>query len=217
MATYSVAVVRKGLRTRKGQANAISTLGEICKAGAQCKQVQNSKVAASALDDLNTAVAVADTSVALVKAKELELETALKALQRDAKAVARTLLTYEAAVVTVAKGDAAVVASAGLKSSPRTPPQALERVTGVRTKPGANPREAVLSWPAAPGATSYALQLAFAPESATPSWTDGSTGTGRRRVVKGPTPGAQMLARVASIAADGTRAEWSEPVLVTVR
>jgi hypothetical protein len=217
MASYSVATVRRGLRTRKGQPGALSTLGEICKAGAQSKEVQSSKVASSALADLNAVVGTANGSLAVVKAKELELLTALRALQKDAKAVGRALSTYEAAVLDFSDGDPAAAAGAGVKTGPRAPSSDLARPVDVRARPSTNPMEAVLAWPAAPGATSYAVQLNFAPESPTPSWNDGGSATGRRRVLKGPAPGAQMLARVASIAADGRRSEWSDPVLVTVR
>jgi hypothetical protein len=42
-------------------------------------------------------------------------------------------------------------------------------------------------------------------------------GSGRRRVVKAPTAGAQFLARVAALASDGTQSDWSETILATAR
>lgn len=217
MASYTVATVRRGLLKKKKAADALSTLGEVCKAGAQCKQVQTSKVTSSALEDLTAAVGTANTTLALVQAKELEIQTAKKALRRDMRSVKRTLSTYESAVDTLSDGDAALITAAGLKSRQPKPPPALEKVAKVNTRLGRGSREGVISWPPAPGATSYAVRVNLAPESPTSSWNELGSGTSRSRVLQGPAPGAQIVAQVAALAADGTRAEWSDSVLVTVR
>jgi hypothetical protein len=217
MASYTVATVRRGLLKKKKEADALSTVGDVCKTAAQCKEVQTSKLAQSALDNLQTAVTTAGTSLTAVQTKEQELRAARKTLRGDMRAVKRGLSSYESAVDTIADGNATVIANAGLKTRQRTPTPPLEKVVGVTTKPGSKPREGVISWPPAPGATSYAIQVNLAPESPTPNWNEVGSGTSRRRVLEGPAPGAQILARVAAIAADGTRAEWSDPVLVTVK
>jgi len=69
------------------------------------------------------------------------------------------LRTYEAAVGVVAKGDAKVINKAGLLSRDnKAPPLPLGKVTVVHQKPGKHPAEGILSWPAAPGATGYAIR-----------------------------------------------------------
>jgi hypothetical protein len=217
MASYAVSTVRRGLLKRKKVADALTTLGEVCKAGAQCKAVQASKVVSGALDGLTAAVGTAGTSLATVLAKTLELAAAKKDLKRDMADVTRCLSLYESSVDAYADGDGAVIAAAGLPSRQNQPPAALGKVVKVIAAPGKNPTEGVIRWPRAPGATGYAIQVCLAPESPTPSWIEVAGGTGRRRVLKGPAPGAQFLARVASVASDGTRSEWSDPVLVTAR
>jgi hypothetical protein len=217
MGTYKVATVRRGLINRKVPADALSSVGEVCKAGAQCKAVQNSKMAAAALDDLQTALSTANTGMASLQAKKLEYETAERDLERQMRSVKRCLSVYETAVDKVADGDAKVIGDAGLEARTQKPPATLEPVVGIETRPGKRPCEAYLSWPVAPGATSYAVQVSLAVDAAAPSWNELGTGTSRQRVLKAPTPGAQMLAQVASVARDGTRSAWSNPVLVTTR
>ena len=70
-----------------------------------------------------------------------------------------------------------------------------------------------------------ALRVASAPRSRTMlvpgssstagPWTALTSGTGRRRIVKAQAPGAQLLARVASLGSGGAQADWSDPILVT--
>jgi hypothetical protein len=61
------------------------------------------------------------------------------------------------------------------------------------------------------------LRGRFHPDSPTERWRAASTGTSRRRVVKGPGPAAQVQARVAAVKRDGTRSPWSDPILVQTR
>jgi hypothetical protein len=75
--------------------------------------------------------------------------------------------------------------------------------------------EAIVSWPAAPGATGYAIEVNFTPQAPNAVWTALTSGTGRRRVVKAPAPQAQLLVRVASLGSGGTQAEWSDPAMAT--
>jgi hypothetical protein len=83
------------------------------------------------------------------------------------------------------------------------------RVKGKRST------EAILTWPAAPGATGYAIEVNFTPQAPNGTWVALTSGTGRRRIVKAPTPQAQFLARVASLGSGGTQADWSDPVMCT--
>ena len=128
------------------------------------------------------------------------------------------LTSYEAAVGAIAAGDASIINKAGLLSlDGKASSAALGKVTVVRSKVGKHLTEGIVSWPVGPGATSYALEANYTPANPAGTWVDLGTGAGRRRVVKGPTPGAQLLVRVASVASDGTRSEWSDTVLVTTR
>jgi hypothetical protein len=109
-----------------------------------------------------------------------------------------------------------VINKAGLLSrDQKTPAAALGKVTVVHTKPGKHPTEAILSWPAGPGATGYAIEVNFTPQNPTGTWVGLTSGSSRRRVVKGPTPGCQFLARVASLGSDGTQGDWYDAVLAT--
>ena len=142
---------------------------------------------------------------------------AARAVRDDTDALVKAVRAYEASVNVVAGGDAAVIHEAGLGARTDTPAlPALGRVTALRSRPGKHAGEAVLSWPAAAGATHYAIELGFDPAARKGSFTALPAGTSRRRVVKGPHR-SLMLARVRAIANDGTRADWSDTILVTTR
>jgi hypothetical protein len=49
------------------------------------------------------------------------------------------------------------------------------------------------------------------------AWTSLGTCSRRTKVINASSPGAQLLVRVCAIASDGTRADWSDTVLVTAR
>jgi hypothetical protein len=65
------------------------------------------------------------------------------------------------------------------------------------------------------GATGYAIELNFTPQNPGGPWFAVTPGSRRKRAVKGPGPGAQFLARIASLGGNGEQAEWSDPILVT--
>jgi hypothetical protein len=88
-------------------------------------------------------------------------------------------------------------------------------VAVVHSKPWKHPMEAQLTWPRAPGATGYAIEVNYTPQNPTGPWTALISGTGRRRIVKATAPGAQLLARVAALGSDGAQSDWSDPILVT--
>lgn len=210
------ATVRRTLVRKKKVPNALSILDNVCAAGAQCSQVQGSVIASQALIDLKAAVTTATTSLTSQQALAQALRAAIKTLKLDYGSVEVALDTYQTAVNALAKGDASIINKAGLLSRGRTVVAvALGKVTVVHTKPGQHPGEAILSWPVGPGATSYAIEVNFTPQVAGSVWTALGTGSARHRVVKGPAPGAQFLARVASVDSDGVASDWSDEIMAT--
>jgi hypothetical protein len=212
------ATVRRTLLLRKTVPECLSTLDGVCVAGSQSPDVQASPVASQALGVLQKAVTAAHGSLTQRQQLAQALLAAIKALSLDFKAVKVALGTYEAAVAAIAGGDAGVITKAGLLArAQKTPPAALGPVTVVHTKPGKLAGEAIISWPAAPGATGYGIEVNFAPQTPAGPWTTLTPGTGRRRIVKAPAPGAQFLVRVAALGSGGTQADWSDAILATAR
>ena len=208
--------VRRSLLARKSITSGLTSLVATCAQGAQCPEVQASPIASHALTALQKAVGAASTALSSKEAAALALATSTKALTLDFKEVRLALQTYETAVAGLAGGSAAIITNAGLTPrDQKTPPATLTAVAVVHTKPGKRSAEAIVSWPAAPGARGYALEANFAPQAPNPIWTPLASGTGRRRIVKGPSSGAQFLVRVASLGSDGTQADWSAPVVAT--
>jgi hypothetical protein len=210
------ATVRRSLLRAKTVAAGLSALDNTCASGAQCPAVQASAVAQGSLVILQKAVTTAHGSLTAKNAASQALQTSQKQLRLDYKAVRVALGTYETAVQSIAGGSAAVINQAGLAVRDQSvPAAALTAVSVVHTKPGKRATEAILSWPAAPGAKGYALEVNFTPQVAGSPWVSLTSGTGRRRIVKAPTPGAQFLVRVASLGSDGTQADWSAAVMAT--
>ena len=198
------------------EAEGLTILTAVCEAGAQCAEVTSSPVASAALGDLKNAVTTANTSLALRLALATQLMTAIKGLRSDYQLVRSTARTYQTAVAGIAKGDAKIINKAGLKSEvPSTTPVPLDKVTKLSSKPGKHTLDSILSWAPGPGATGYAIEVNFTPQNPAGPWIALVPGTGRRRIVKGPIPGGQFLARVASLGTGGTQSEWSDPILCT--
>jgi hypothetical protein len=217
MASKSAAV-RRDLLKKKKPPEAVAALQDVCRTAAQSPEVKASQAAASALGELSLITDATGTSLQLVLDKAQELRAARKALRRNLTKSRVKLVAYEALVDSLAEGDAAVIARAGLPSRARKPPSpALEKVASVTPKPGRQPGEGIISWPPAPGATTYAIEVNLAPENPASTYTAIAPGSSRRRTVKGPSPGSKILARVAAVASDGTMSAWSDPVLVTTR
>ncbi len=167
-----------------------------------------------ALTALQKAVTAGHAALSQRQQLAMALTAAIKALNIDVAALRIATRTYEAAVESVAQGDANVINRAGLKSRAQSVPQTpLGPVSVVHSKPGKSSAEAIITWPEGPGATGYAIQVNFTPQSPTGPWTALTSGTGRRRTVKAPTPGAQFLVQVASLDAGGTQSAWSDPIL----
>jgi hypothetical protein len=214
----SDAKVRRTKINRSQMPAGLHKLDAVVRAGAESEEVQSSPAARQAHAGLRKAIEVARASVAAKQSLVAELAVAAKAERDDTDALVRATRAYEASVDVLAGGHAAVIHKAGLGARADTPARpSLARVTALRSRPGKYAGEAVLSWPAAAGATHYAIEIAFGPNARKGPFTALPAGTSRRRVVKGPGPGSLVLARVRAVAGDGTRAEWSDALLVTTR
>ena len=208
--------VRHTLIAGKTVPECLSTLTNTCNAGSQCQAVQNAPAAKTALSVLQGAVSAAQGSLTTKQQLAQALLAAVKALNLDIEAVKLALTSYEAAVGAIAAGDASIINKAGLLSlDGKASSAALGKVTVVRSKVGKHLTEGIVSWPETPGATSFALEVNPTPQDPAGPWIDLGTGTSRRRIVKGPAAASQILARVAAVAGDGTRSEWSDAILVT--
>jgi hypothetical protein len=197
-------------------AECLSNITNMCVAGTASPDVQANPVALQAIGVLQKAVTTASGSLASRLSLAQGLMNAIRVLGVDFGQVRVALVTYEAAVNAMANGSASVITKAGcLASGPRGPAAALGPVTVVHSKPGKTPGEALLSWPAGPGATGYGLQVNFTPQTPSGPWTTLTSGTGRRRIVKASAPGAQFLVQVASLGTDGTQSAWSDAILAT--
>jgi hypothetical protein len=214
----SQATVRRSMLRHKSAPESLTFLDAVCSAGAQCLEVQSSPIAQAALGVLQDAVTAAHASLTNKEAIAKSLMAALKTLDVDLGAVQTALDTYSVSVVAVAKGNAALINKAGLPSrDKRAPPAALEKVSAVVSKPGDNPQEAIVSWPAAAGAIAYTPEVNFTPQDPNGPWTALTPGSGRRRVVKAPQPGAQFLVRIAALGNGNQQSAWSDPILATAR
>ena len=128
------------------------------------------------------------------------------------------LQTYEHAVEAIAHGDAAVITDAGLVSREAGGVSlALDRVAEVHSAPGKLLGETIVTWSKGPGATSYAIEVNYNPHDPASPWVALKSGTKRRRAIKTPAPGAQILVRVASLDGSGTQSDWSDSILATAR
>jgi hypothetical protein len=216
MSNPNNATVQSAVARGTKEAEALKIWGVVCDAGAQCAEVQASPVATGALADLKTAVGNAGGSLAVRISAGLTLDAAIKTLRADYGLLGSAVRTYLAAVAGVAKGNAAIINKAGLKAHIRsTTPVPLDKVSVVHTQVGKHSMESILTWPPGPGATGYAIEVNVTPSNPAGPWTALTSGTGRRRIVKGPTPGCQILARVASLGTGGEQSDWSDPVLCT--
>ena len=212
------ATVRRGVFRSQKVADALESLSTTCTAGAACTEVQNDPVASKALGVLQTAVTTSQASQTKRNNLGTQYFTAKRTAAADFVAVGTAADLYEQAIAALAKGDATLITKAGCE--PRNeggPHAALEMVTGVLSKLGKLPTQAVVRWPAAPGASSYAVEVNWTPQNPTGTWTAIGSGTGRRWVITAPTPGAQFLVRIAAQGAHGQQAAWSTAILATAR
>jgi hypothetical protein len=213
--TTKHARAKSAVGNKRKIADSLSKLDAVCNAGAVSAEVQASPLSAGALTALIATVGSAKKSLARRLDLLAQLMAATKDLHVDFDKMRAAARTYVVSVDGIAMGDSQVINRAGLEAYTVTVSQGhLEKVKVLHSKPGKHPAEAILTWPAAPGATSYAIEVNLAPNSATNTWIALTPGTSRRRVVKGSAPGASLLARVASLGTGGIQAEWSDPLLV---
>ena len=212
------ATVRRTTLQNKSAPECLSLLDAVCSAGDQCSEVKTSPIAQPALTALQGAVTTAHASLTLKEELAKALMAAIKTLDVDLGAVKTALDTYQAAVAAIAKGDASLINKAGLPSrAKRTPPAALQKVISVASKPGKNPGEALISWPAAAGAVAYALEVNYTPLDPNGVWTALTPGRNRRRVVMAPQPSGQFLVRIAALGNGDKQSVWSDAILATAR
>ena len=211
------ATVRRSLLARKKLVECMAALDAVCAAAASCPEVQASPYATQAFTLLQKTVTTAHGSFGAKQSAAQSLTVANKAFRADFKAVRTALGGYETAVAAIAGGSAAVINKAGLASRDqvKTPAAPLGAVSAVHWKSGKKSMEAILNWPAAPGATGYAIEVCWTPQAATQTWVALTSGKGRRRIVKAPAPAAQFLARVAALGTGGAQSDWSAAVMVT--
>ena len=212
-------VVRHGLIQGKKPAEALQTLATTCTTGAGCPQVQADLTSKQALAGLQTAVTTSqasqDTKVKLFQ----QYMAASKTAAQDFQKVGCALTTYESAVSGIAGGSVAIITAAGClgREEGRSSPLELEPVSNVKNRLGKLACQTIVEWPAAPGATSYAIEVNLTPQNPTAPYTALNSGTSRRRVLTAPAPGAQMLVRVASLDSQGNQSAWSAAILATAR
>ena len=193
-----------------------ATLDKIVTAGSNCPAVQNDPLAKQAWTNLQGKVTTLHGSLGNKEQIAQTLLAAAKSARIDFDGSKEALVNYEKAVGTVANGNGAVINQAGLLSREVTTPRpALANVEKVTGKRGKQPAQAIVKWPEAAGATSYAVEVNFTPATPTGPFTSLGTATNRTRVVTAPTPGAQFLVRIAPVASNGTQGPWSDAVLVT--
>jgi hypothetical protein len=212
----SRATVRRALLQRKKVPDALASVANVCSTGNGCTEVKNDPIASAALAQLIQVSATAQDRLAKYLAAVQAVRATSKDLRTGFATVRTTLTTYEAAVNAIAHGDAGIINRAGLLArDDHTSAAALGKVSVLHSKLGKHDAEAIISWPAAPGATSYAIEVNVTPQNPSGTWTALQSGSSRRRVVKAPTPGAELLVRVAAIGSDGTQSEWSDTLLAT--
>ena len=216
--TPSRATVRRGLQVGKKPADFVSAVAAVAATGAQSPDVAGSTAGVASLGTLQKAVTTAQAGLSAKQAALLMFLAMIKAFKLDLVALQAALAGYQGVVNTIAAGNAAIINKAGLLSRDvKAPAAALGAVSDVSSKLGKAAMAAIVSWPAVQGATSYAIQVNYTPQTASSAWTAITSGSSRRRVLKAPTAGAQFLVQVAALSSDGTQSAWSASILATAR
>jgi hypothetical protein len=215
----TTSVVKRRTLDGKNVPDALSAMTNTCSAGAQCPEVQASPVATAALADLQSNVATASAALTSKLQLDQDSKTAKKKLFKAFSKVKSSLATYETSVNGISAGDGSVINKAGLEARADNKPPAtpVEKVSKVTTAPGKASSQARIQWPATPGADHFEVQVNLTPQNTAATWSSLGTCTRRTKVVTAASAGAQLLVRVAAIASDGTRADWSDAILATAR
>jgi hypothetical protein len=198
----------------KSASGGLAAIEGVCRVAAQSKRILLSPPGHQALDDVQAAVKTANGSLASKQELTALLALACKAAGNDAAELVIAVRLYETAVAAVARGNASILRAAGFEPRVRDRSGVFGTVTGMKSKPGTHAMDVLVSWPAVPCAKTYAVEVSY---TAGGPWHPAGTSGGRRRLLKGRAPASQLLVRVAAIKADGTRAAWSDPILVTTR
>lgn len=148
---------------------------------------------------------LAERDTLLADARELTVQLG------DALALLRDGLTEEANYVDgVAKGDPAIITSAGMAvSDDATPVGEMPKVELLQTTHGDEAGEVDLQWqPIRRGLKSYVIEKSTAPDGSSP-WVHAQVETRSRTSVKGLTTGTRYWFRVAGVGAAG-QGPWSD-------
>ena len=212
------AAVRHASLKGKAPVACIHAVKGICVGAVESADVKASPIAGPALAALLGTLADTDDAYQKKLTLQQALRAANKAVALQTAKLRNRLFMYETAVDGLADGDAGVISHAGLPTrAMRGLSLALDRVAQVRSKQGKLLGETIVSWSKGPGATSYAIEVNYNPTDPTSPWVALKSGAGRRRVIKAPTPGGEILVRVASLGSDGSQSEWSDTHLATAR
>src|SRR5580693_3048583 len=114
MSSVPRAVVRSTQLLRGSVAKGLARVDAMCAAGAQSPEVLGSPVAAAALEVLQAALAAAHAAFAALAEAIIAARAATKALVGAFGRADKSLRVYEQTVRGVARGDAAIIARAGL-------------------------------------------------------------------------------------------------------
>jgi len=198
---------------------ALAAIDTTCSTGAACAAVTGSPTCNAAFTAMKGYVATASASLTTYNNARMALQAAITALHKDFGAARTAYGTYMTCVDEVAGGDASIITAAGCTGRLESPPGLpLDKVSKFRSKPWKTSASARLQWAAVPSAANYVVELNPTPENPAGPWSPAGNASPRlTRLVTAPTPGAQMLARVAAIHPDGTQSEWSDPLLVTTK
>jgi hypothetical protein len=99
----------------KPVAEGLTILDGVCSAGAGCQKAQGAPAARRAFDVLETAVAIAHTSLTRKVSLLMSLVAVIKALRIDLRVLVAALRVYETAIAVLAGGDLTVIFRAGLE------------------------------------------------------------------------------------------------------
>ena len=197
----------------------LEAMNTTCTTGATCAAVTGSATCNAALTALKGHVATASTSLTTYNNARKALQAAATVLQKDYHTARTAYGTYMTCVDEIALGDASIISAAGCTGRLENPPSAaLETVSSFRSKPWKTSATARLQWAAVRSAANYVVELNPTPQTPAGPWNSAGNASPRlTKVVTAATPGAQMLARVAALHADGTQSEWSDAILVTTK
>lgn len=167
------------------------------------------------LADITTAANKAEASAAEVASAKSTLAQKVATQNTDEKAL-QDLLTAEGRTVdNAAKGDKAIIESAGMQASDTPSPVGeLPRVENLSLSHGDNPGEVDAHWNPVKKKLNYTVQTTTDPLGSAP-WVTRSTPTKSSVTITGQTSGAKIWVQVCANGTAGA-APFSDPAVITV-